>query len=68
MELLTLPEPARSLWQRAGQALQNALRQTDRPPERWSIGGGSILAQRWAHRESTDITMPIPTRWPAPST
>ena len=60
MELLTLPEPARSLWQRAGQALQNALRQTDRPPERWSIGGGSILAQRWAHRESTDIDLTVP--------
>ena len=47
MELLTLPEPAASLWRRASGALERALAQSERPPARWSIGGGTILAQRW---------------------
>ena len=38
MELLSLPEPAASVWKRAGRALQKALKQTGNPPSRWSIG------------------------------
>ena len=60
MDRLTLPEPAASLWRRAAPALQRALRQTERPPPRWSIGGGTILARRWGHRESTDIDLTVP--------
>ena len=59
MELLTLPEPAASLWRRASRALERALAQSERPPARWSIGGGTILAQRWGHRESTDIDLTV---------
>ena len=61
MGQLTLPEPAASLWRRAAPALGRALAQTERPPARWSIGGGTILAQRWGHRESTDIDLTVPT-------
>ena len=60
MELLTLPEPAATLWRRAGPALDRALAQAERPPARWSIGGGTILACRWGHRESTDIDLTAP--------
>ena len=31
-----------------------------RPQPRWHLGGGTILAQRWAHRESTDIDLTVP--------
>lgn len=60
MELLTLPEPAATLWRRAGPALERALAQTERPPARWSMGGGTILACRWGHRESTDLDLTAP--------
>ena len=60
MDKLTLPEPAASLWRRTAPALDRALRQTQRPPAQWSIGGGTILARRWGHRESTDIDLTVP--------
>ena len=60
VELLSLPEPAARIWKRAGGALQKALTQTGNPPLRWSIGGGTILARRWQHRESTDIDLTAP--------
>ena len=60
MELLSLPEPAARIWKRAGGALQKALTQTGNPPLRWSIGGGTILARRWQHRESMDIDLTAP--------
>ena len=60
MDRLTLPEPAASLWRRAAPALERALGQTERPPAQWSIGGGTILAWRWGHRESTDIDLTVP--------
>ena len=60
MDQLTLPEPAAGLWRRTAQALGRALKQTEQRPVRWSIGGGTILAQRWGHRESTDIDLTVP--------
>lgn len=60
MDRLTLPEPAAGLWRRAAPALERALGQTERPPAQWSIGGGTILARRWGHRESTDIDLTAP--------
>lgn len=59
MERLTLPEPAATLWRRTANALERALQQTERPAERWTIGGGTILAQRWGHRASTDIDLTV---------
>ena len=60
MDQLTLPEPAASLWRRCAPALGRALAQMERPPARWSIGGGTILARRWGHRASTDIDLTVP--------
>ena len=60
MDRLTLPEPAASLWRRCAAGLEQALGQMERPPERWSIGGGTILAARWGHRQSTDIDLTVP--------
>ena len=61
MERLSLPEPAGSIWKRAARGLRRALEQTANPPVRWSIGGGTILAHRWQHRESTDIDLTVPS-------
>lgn len=50
---LTLPEPAAGLWKASRDALSELM------PEEgtWErhLGGGTILAARWDHRESTDI-------------
>ncbi len=59
MDRLTLPEPGASLWRRTANALERALQQTEWPVECWTIGGGTILAQRWAHRASTDIDLTV---------
>ena len=61
MDKLTLPEPAAGVWRRTAQGLARALAQIERPQARWSIGGGTILAQRWNHRESTDIDLTVPS-------
>lgn len=50
---LTLPEPAAGLWKASRDVLSELM-----PEERsWErhLGGGTILAARWNHRESTDI-------------
>ena len=60
MELLILPSPARELWTRVGQALSTALSQLGTPQRCWNIGGGTILAERWRHRKSTDIDLTVP--------
>ncbi len=60
MELLSLPSPARKLWRTTRGVLHRALSQLGRPQPCWHVGGGTILAQRWAHRESTDIDLMVP--------
>ena len=60
MELLRLPEPAAGIWKRTAEALHKALAQTRNAPPRWSIGGGTILAERWQHRGSADIDLTAP--------
>ena len=60
MELLSLPSPARRLWRTTRGVLHRALSQMGRPQSCWHLGGGTILAQRWAHRESTDIDLTVP--------
>ena len=61
-EDLTLPEPARSLLSRTRGILDTYV--TPRTPDRsgWIIGGGTILAARWRHRESRDIDLLVPPR------
>lgn len=61
-ERLTLPEPARTLFSRARAILDTYI--TPRTPDRsgWKIGGGTILAARWRHRESRDIDLLVHPR------
>ena len=62
MEDLTLPEPARTLLGRTRAILDAYV--TPRTPDRsgWRIGGGTILAARWRHRESHDIDLLVHPR------
>lgn len=60
MELLILPISAQRLWNRTAAVLDKALSMMGNPPSEWTIGGGTILAQRWAHRDSTDIDLTVP--------
>lgn len=60
MELLILPISAQRLWQRTAAVLDKALSMMGNPPGEWTIGGGTILAERWAHRDSTDIDLTVP--------
>ena len=61
-EDLTLPEPARTLLSRTRGILDTYV--TPRTPDRsgWTIGGGTILAARWRHRESRDIDLLVHPR------
>ncbi len=57
MRTLTLPSPAAELWT----AARGTLTQLGRGPERWNVGmgGGTVLAARIGHRESTDIDLVV---------
>ena len=59
-EDLTLPAPARTLLSRTRAILDTYV--TPRTPDRsgWIIGGGTILAARWRHRESRDVDLLVP--------
>ena len=61
-ESLTLPEPARTLFSRTRAILDAYI--TPHTPDRsgWKIGGGTILAARWRHRESQDIDLLVHPR------
>ena len=47
METLTLPEPAATLWKKAGPRLKDAMREILRDNERWTMSGGTILTARY---------------------
>lgn len=55
---MILPEPARGLWKRVAEPLRAEMNTLDRF-EPWRIGGGTILAARWDHRDSTDIDLKV---------
>ena len=55
MEQLALPEPAASLWPRVQPILADLAGRWPNVQNLFSIGGGTILASRWGHRESQDI-------------
>ncbi len=58
---MTLPEPARTLWKRHHKAIDR-IAAAPGGESRTMLGGGSILAARWRHRESTDIDILLPDR------
>ena len=57
MRVLTLPRPAAELWA----ATRDTLTTLGHGPERWSVAmsGGTVLAARIGHRESTDIDLVV---------
>ena len=57
---LTLPEPAAGLFARTQNTLY-ALLTPLAAPRGWWIGGGSVLAAQWGHRESTDLDLFLPS-------
>ena len=52
---LELPGPARELWLRTRDIINEELRRIQGGKARYTIGGGTILAARWKHRESFDV-------------
>ena len=59
-EVLELPEPARTLLDTAFETVDKTLVEIVPRGHRWRIGGGTLLAARWAHRRSTDIDIFLP--------
>ena len=62
MKRLELPEPAAGLWAGSRDVL-SSLRVGEGRPLTPHLGGGTILASRWKHRESTDIDITLKTRF-----
>ena len=58
MESLTIPAPARGIWLELGNAVTKAL-QRMQPGIEYRIGGGTILAARWRHRDSSDVDIQV---------
>ena len=58
---MDLPEPARTLWKRHREAIER-IAAAPGAESRTMLGGGSVLAARWRHRESTDIDVLLPER------
>lgn len=57
MEELRLPGTAQELWQRSRRVINETFRSEDGTKQDYVIGGGTILAARWGHRQSTDIDL-----------
>ncbi len=57
---LTLPPPASDLWRRIGATVREEIGSISGAGARYAIGGGSILAARWAHRHSYDVDLVVP--------
>lgn len=51
---MKLPEPARTLWTRHREAIER-IATTPGAESQIMLGGETLLAARWKHRESTDI-------------
>ena len=58
---MKLPEPARTLWARHREAIER-IATTPGAESQIMLGGGTVLAARWKHRESTDIDVLLPGR------
>ena len=60
MEILHLPEPAKTLLNELRVTLEEYLGPLCRKNEPWQLGGGTILAARWKHRDSSDADLTVP--------
>ena len=63
-ENLQLPGDARRLWLAARRAVKEALAGIEQGPVEYRIGGGTILAARWHHRQSYDIDITVDEKTP----
>lgn len=59
-EVLHLPEPARTLLRTTFETLDSTLVEIVPEGQGWRLGGGTVLAARWAHRKSTDVDIFLP--------
>ncbi len=61
---LELPEPARELWLRTRTIINEELGRIQGGDAGYAIGGGTILAARWRHRESFDVDIIVDPETP----
>ena len=62
-EKLKLTEPSSMLWSAIRDRLDRLRQSYETRPESWMMGGGSILAARWRHRQSDDIDLTTSANW-----
>ena len=62
-EKLVLTEPSKTLWTAVRGQLDRLRRSYETRPASWMMGGGSILAARWRHRQSADIDLTTSANW-----
>ena len=58
----TLPEPAAELLKRTHRILDEFLTPVTPGRTGWTLTGGTVLAARWGHRESTDLDLVVHPR------
>ena len=61
---LRLPVDARRVWLATRHVVGEAMAGLERGPVEYRIGGGTILASRWGHRESYDIDITVDEKTP----
>ena len=58
-EVLTVTTSARRLWDLVHHPIGQALAEIDGGPHEFRLGGGTVLAARWRHRDSFDIDLVV---------
>ena len=58
-EVLTVTTSARRLWELVHRPIGHALAELDGGPHEFRLGGGTVLAARWRHRDSFDIDLVV---------
>ena len=58
-EELTLSVTGGHLWERVHQAIVDELATLHSGPHRFQLGGGTVLAARWQHRDSFDLDLAV---------
>ena len=58
-EVLTVTTSARGLWELVHHPIGQALAELDGGPHEFRLGGGTVLAARWRHRDSFDIDLVV---------
>lgn len=56
---MKLPEPVRELWLNTRDVLHEQIERYIDDFQGWKMHGGTVLAARWGHRDSTDIDLKV---------